>query len=76
MACKKQFLENANRETRIKLRVPNALTGEETTEWAYTPYLDYSATESGPMVNHLFLHTSYVSIKPLTLGSKTRPCQS
>ncbi|KAF9484580.1 hypothetical protein BDN70DRAFT_106138 [Pholiota conissans] len=47
--CWRLMDTHQNTETRIKLRKTDPLTGRNTTEWAYAPYLSLSTAAWGPL---------------------------
>ncbi|KAF9484579.1 hypothetical protein BDN70DRAFT_106010 [Pholiota conissans] len=47
--CWRHAFANQNLETRIKLRKTDPLTGRNTTEWAYAPYLSLADAAWGPL---------------------------
>ncbi|KAJ7245094.1 hypothetical protein C8J57DRAFT_1524589 [Mycena rebaudengoi] len=46
--CDRTYTKNGNWETRLELKVPDEVTGEPLTEWAYAPYIGYAASSAGP----------------------------
>ncbi|KAF7344398.1 hypothetical protein MSAN_01921000 [Mycena sanguinolenta] len=46
--CHRTYAMNGNWETRLMLSVPNKKTGLLDLEWAYAPYIDYTASAAGP----------------------------
>ncbi|KAJ7119609.1 hypothetical protein C8R44DRAFT_788507 [Mycena epipterygia] len=46
--CHRLYYSNGNWETRLELRIPDEVTGELRTEWAYAPYIGHAEFSSGP----------------------------
>ncbi|KAJ7471928.1 hypothetical protein FB451DRAFT_311308 [Mycena latifolia] len=45
--CGRSYTKNGNWETRLELQIPDEITGELRTEWAYAPYIGHGTFSSG-----------------------------
>ncbi|KAF7344392.1 hypothetical protein MSAN_01920400 [Mycena sanguinolenta] len=60
--CDRTYAKNGNWETCLLLSVPNNETRHRDLEWAYAPYIDYTASAAGPKGSYSSPHPEYIDI--------------